>query len=264
MFKMTKLTDAQLQLAHQIRTGVSTTDDKDEQRRIEIYQELFFNNLEDFCSTTFPVLKSTMGSKKWLGLVRSFFIEHQCETPHFIEISEEFLMYLSQSPEWLDEPWMLELAHYEWVELASATAMSEPADPVVCDPQKLGEQFGEELIELENDSQVLVSLPESTWPLAYNYPVHTISADNKPSEPTPTYIVVYRDLRYEVQFVGTDALTVHLMTFIQQHAQVSYAQCIEFLMSDAIQLEQGGAQQFVKQMFTEFYHRRAISLSFPI
>ncbi|MBU2883943.1 putative DNA-binding domain-containing protein [Psychrosphaera sp. B3R10] len=261
---MTKLTEAQLHLAQQIRTGVTQSNNKDEQRRVEIYQELFFNNLEDFCATTFPVLKSTMGTKKWLALVRSFFIEHQCETPHFIEISEEFLTYLAQSPGTLDEPWMLELAHYEWVELASATAMGDSGEDVVSDREAVVAEFDQELVAVGQFSQYLVSIPESTWPLAYNYPVHTISADNKPLEPTPTYIVVYRDPSYEIQFVGTDALTVHLMTFIQQHNQVSFTQCIDFLTSDAIQLEQGGAQQFVQQMFAEFNQRRAITLTLQI
>ncbi|MDC2891018.1 HvfC/BufC family peptide modification chaperone [Psychrosphaera algicola] len=70
---MTKLTEAQLHLAQQIRTGVTQSNNKDEQRRVEIYQELFFNNLEDFCATTFPVLKAQWAQKSGLHLFGRFY-----------------------------------------------------------------------------------------------------------------------------------------------------------------------------------------------
>ena len=35
-----------------------------EERRMKIYSELFFNNVEDFMSNTYPVLKETMSEEK--------------------------------------------------------------------------------------------------------------------------------------------------------------------------------------------------------
>ena len=84
-----------------------------------IYSELFFNNIEGFIASAFPVLKSLYDEDDWLVLVRKFFIEHNCKTPYFLEISQEFIEYLSHQYQMTkkDPIFMLELAHYEWVEL---------------------------------------------------------------------------------------------------------------------------------------------------
>ena len=49
-----------------------------------------------------------------------FIDRHRCHTPYFLEISQEFLKFLMQRDEPVpnDPPFLLELAHYEWVELA--------------------------------------------------------------------------------------------------------------------------------------------------
>ena len=55
--------------------------DADHIRRMKIYQSLFFNNIDNFVSTGFPVLKSIVvkqyGEKGWESIVRQFFIEHE-------------------------------------------------------------------------------------------------------------------------------------------------------------------------------------------
>ena len=53
--------------------------------------------------------------------------------------------------------------------------------------------------------------------LSYSFPVHTISADNQPSEPVgqPSYFVVYRDSDDEVQFLSTNAMTALLLNIIE-------------------------------------------------
>ena len=66
-----------------------------EDRRLAIYRDLFFNNIEGFVSSAFPVLKSLYCEQSWLALVRQFFIQHDCKSPYFLQISEEFLNYLS-------------------------------------------------------------------------------------------------------------------------------------------------------------------------
>ena len=53
-------------------------------------------------------------------MVRDFFSQHKSHSPYFLEISQEFLAYLQneRTPQPEDPAGMLELAHYEWVELA--------------------------------------------------------------------------------------------------------------------------------------------------
>ena len=72
-----------------------------EDRRLEIYRNLFFNNIESFLASGFPILKSLMvgnkgGEENWTNMVRDFIHRHQSHSPYFLQISEEFLAYLQQ------------------------------------------------------------------------------------------------------------------------------------------------------------------------
>jgi len=91
-----------------------------EDRRMGVYRELFFNNLLSLLSRTFPVLTKLHSRKKWRSFIRQFMINHNAQTPYFLEIPKEFLAFLENEYEADDDdyPFLLELAHYEWAELA--------------------------------------------------------------------------------------------------------------------------------------------------
>src|SRR5690606_10675309 len=91
-----------------------------EDRRLAIYRELFFNNLVNLLGSSFPVLRKLHGAEKWKSLVRDFLVRHRAHTPYFLEIPREFLDYLenTRGDQEGDYPFLLELAHYEWAELA--------------------------------------------------------------------------------------------------------------------------------------------------
>ena len=61
--------------------------------RMAIYEELFFNNLDGFISSGFPVLRQLFDEPRWHRLVRAFMREHRCRTPHFSH-HEEFIGWL--------------------------------------------------------------------------------------------------------------------------------------------------------------------------
>lgn len=105
-------------------------------RRMRVYNELLFNNIEGFLLACFPVCRQVLGQRRWTRLVRAFFRDHACVTPYFRRIPEEFLGYLeSTSPRTEDCPDFLpELAHYEWVELDLDTS-DRDADPPAHDPE---------------------------------------------------------------------------------------------------------------------------------
>ena len=92
--------------------------------RMAIYEELFFNNLDGFISSGFPVLRQLFDEPRWHRLVRAFMREHRCRTPYFSQLGEEFIGWLQDGyrAEEGDPPFLLELAHYEWVELALSLA----------------------------------------------------------------------------------------------------------------------------------------------
>ena len=59
--------------------------DRIEDRRMGIYRDLFFNNVDGFLGNTFPVLKSLYEEQSWLELVRNFYSLHRCQSPYFLE-----------------------------------------------------------------------------------------------------------------------------------------------------------------------------------
>jgi hypothetical protein len=179
----------------------------DHLRRMKIYQSLFFSNINGFVSSALPVFKSIIiaqhGENQWEQVIRQFFIEHQCRSPYFNDISKEFVEYLATSPALGFElpAFSCELAHYEWLELEVATRKSS----VGISSYSPGEDI----------TEVKIS-PFATL-ASYSYAVHLIGPDHLPDRPmdVPQYYVVYRDEEYQVQFVHLTAMTAMLVHTVE-------------------------------------------------
>jgi hypothetical protein len=190
-----------------------------EARRMKIYNELFYNNVEDFMASTYPVLRSIYGEEKWHHLMRDYFARHSASTPLFHEMPREFLKYLELERQAAEDdyPFLLELAHYEWVELALSVS-DQQVNPALIDAQ------GDLL-------QGIPVLSPLAWPLSYQYPVHNISPDFLPSTPPAqaTYLVVYRNTEDDVRFLEVNPVTAHLLHLIAQDQQRSGQHQLEMI-----------------------------------
>jgi hypothetical protein len=191
--------DSQLAMARYLRNpGTEPPPAGVEPRRMAIYERLVYNNIESFISSGFPVLRSLYDDSDWHRLVRGFIVGHRCHTPYFLEISQEFIQYLMEEyqPQEQDPPFLAELAHYEWVELALDVAEAEL--PVTGRP-----------------GDVLAAVPRLSplaWLLCYHYPVHHIGPTFRPEQPAePTYLVVYRDRQERVQFMALNGFSARLV-----------------------------------------------------
>ncbi len=213
-------------------------------KRMETYRELFFNNVDSFLSSNFPVLRKILTDRQWHDLAADFFSQHSNQTPYFSEIPEEFLYYLQHerhNPD--DYPFLLELAHYEWVEMALSISKEHniPVDNA----------FIAELPHLK------IAVSALAWPLTYQYPVQQISPEFLPeSAPEqPTYLVVYRNQEDEVHFIQLNAMTCRLLQIIQEHAGIESAECLQQLTTESghpnpqILLEDG--LQILQEMATK-------------
>ena len=176
-------------------------------RRMAVYAGLIFNNIDDQLSTNFPVLRRITSDARWHAMVRDFIIRHRSETPFFTEVGLEFLEYLQQerAPEQGDLPFMLELAHYEYVELAVAISDADDRQPVDYDP----------------NGDILEGRPligPTVRNLTYQWPVHSIGPDYLPEEmpPEPTHLVVYRDRQDAVHFLQINAVTQRLLALARE------------------------------------------------
>ncbi len=172
-------------------------------QRMAMYRELFFNNINGFLSSNFPVLNAILSENDWFELVDDFFTRHSCQTPHFSEIPEEFLNYLeNERSNQTDLPFLLELAHYEWVEMAISIAQE------TLPSYRSYDVLLEEILNLSPVASVL----------AYQYPVHKISPQFIPTTlpENPTFLLVYRNAEDAVNFMELTPMAYHLLQRIQE------------------------------------------------
>lgn len=207
-----------------------------EQRRLNIYSELFYNNVEGFVARAFPVLRKIYSQNDWHALVREFFEQHHCQSPFFSDISKEFLDFLQnerQNPN--DPPFLNELAHYEWVELALDISQLEiPSSGF--NPQG-------------NLLKSQIYLSPLAWLLQYQWPVHNIAPDFQPTESAQHYFfMVYRNAEYQVKFMELNAISARLLTIVQENSQLTGAQAVETLFNE---LQQQGLTQFPLNLLLE-------------
>lgn len=189
--------------------------------RMQMYRELCFNNIESFLSSNFPVLCEVLSDVKWQQLAQDFFANHPSSTPFFSEIPEEFILYLQQErPTSTDDyPFMLELAHYEWAEMALSIAQEE--------------LIASKIQHITNLAQT-ISLSPLTWPLAYQFPVHKISLDYLPRQAPEqaSYLAVYRDHTDEVNFIELAPMSFLLLQTLQKQQSISIAQCLARILPE--------------------------------
>jgi hypothetical protein len=192
-------------------------------QRVNVYRDLVFNNLSQLLSGTFPVLIRIIGEKRWGWLVRGFLRDWRAQTPRFGEIAETFLDYLAAQPQVLREgewpAFLLELAHYEWVEMAlqQSDAQALPST----DPALLLER------------PLLISA--LAWPLAYVWPVHELDPDNQPATPPaqPTLLLVRRTADWSVKFSELSPLAWRLLQRIDEYPALDGRQQLQGLAVEA-------------------------------
>jgi hypothetical protein len=200
--------------------------------RAQVYRDLVFSNLSSLLSGTFPVLVKILGGGEWRSLVRIFLRDYRAHTPKFGEIAQEFVEFLASEPLALsDGPWppfMVELAHYEWVEMALQQSDAEPLP---------ASDAG-----LLLDRPLLVS--PLAWPLAYAWPVQLVGPDYRPDSPPaqPTLLLVRRSEDWNVRFSELSPLAWRLLQRIGEFPQIDGRAQLKGL---AVEAGMVGASEFM-------------------
>ena len=188
-------------------------------QRMQVYVDMVYNNIEGFISGAFPVLRRIIPDEKWHGLVRDFIKDHQAQTPYFLQISQEFLSYLLQSPHPLmsEFPFMLALAHYEWVELALDVAAEELPEPT----------------PWPDDVMVtMLRISPLTMILSYPWPVHKLSSDFIPATSEDTHLLVYRNRQDQIRFVELNETSSRLLQLCRDNPSVRLDQQLHILQQE--------------------------------
>jgi hypothetical protein len=191
--------------------------------RAQVYRDLIFANLSTLLSGTFPVLIKIIGDEQWRTLVRIFLRDHRAQTPKFGEIAQEFIGFLAADPQALSEgtwpPFMVELAHYEWVEMALQQSDAEPLAP--------------------SDAALILQRPLQVsplaWPLAYGWPVQWVGPDFQPqaAPAQPTLLLVRRAKDWSVKFSELSPLAWRLLQRIEAFPDLNGQAQLEELAVEA-------------------------------
>ncbi len=212
-----------------------------EARRMQIYIDLFYNNIENFLSNNFPIAKQVIAGSQWDHLAREYVHKHVAHSPYFLEIPEEFIAFLDNRENKGDLPaFFRELCHYEWVELALDVSELEISEDGI-DPQ----------------GDLLAAMPivsPLAWSLGYRYPVHQIGEHFQPTETNEEiafYYVVYRNRKDEVGFVESNVVTARMLQLLMESELTSGAVVLDIIAGELAglnpeQVVQGGLQTLEK------------------
>jgi hypothetical protein len=219
--------------------------------RAQVYRDLVFSNLSSLLSGTFPVLVRILGDSDWRSLVRIFLRDYRAQTPKFGEIAQEFVEFLAAEPQVLsDGPWppfMVELAHYEWVEMALQQSDAEPLPA------------GDAGLLLDRPLQV----SPLAWPLAYGWPVQKVGPDYRPQVPPaqPTLLLVRRAEDWSVRFSELSPLAWRLLQRIGEFPELDGRAQLEGL---AVEAGMAGSQAFIDSglaLLRQMHRERVIGIA---
>ncbi|RON36186.1 DUF2063 domain-containing protein [Pseudomonas brassicacearum] len=219
--------------------------------RAQVYRDLIFANLSSLLSGTFPVLIKILGDEHWRSLVRIFLRDYRARTPKFGEIAKEFVEFLASEPQALSEgawpPFMVELAHYEWIEMALQQSEAEPL-PL-------------------SDAGLLLDRPLQVsplaWPLAYAWPVQSVGPDYQPetAPAQPTLLLVRRAEDWSVKFSALSPLAWRLLQRVEEFPQLDGREQLEGL---AVEAGMAGAPEFMESgavLLRQMHEERVVGLA---
>ena len=196
-----------------------------EPRRLKIYSDLVFNNLDGLLAGGFPVIRQTLGDAGWRALLRRFLVDHHSRTPLFTELGRELVAFLEARPD-PQRPWLAELAHYEWAELGLqlSDAALPPHDP---------------------EGDLLAGVPllsPLAWPLAYRWPVDRIGPGFQPAQPPPepTLVLLRREADGRIHFSALSPLLFRLLELVGANADRSGLELMRQLAHEAGQADFDG------------------------
>lgn len=168
-------------------------------RRLEIYSNAVYVNLERFMRDNFPRVRELYDEDGWHALIRDYLVRHRSDTSLFTELLDEFLAYLDTERELAsDPPYLRELAHFDWLE--NAIAIDETAlDAIACRADG----------DLLHDRLVVNPVHRL---LRYAWPVHAIGPAFRPPAPParPTWLLAFRDRAGDFGVLDLNEVAVRL------------------------------------------------------
>lgn len=174
-------------------------------QRMQIYRELFFNNIENTLSNAFPVLHQVLPATDWQMLCEDFFSMHQCHTPHLSHLPAEFIDFAKTQTHIATPDWLIELAEWEWSELELFLAQDTDTTASLGEDPLQGIPIVSPLLRLHR----------------CHYPVHRIGAQFIPDSPSEHswYLLAWRKPDHSIGFMQLTQLTALILEMMQLNQQ---------------------------------------------
>lgn len=216
------------------------------EKRMAVYRESVFTNIFESISICFPVCQNVLGKRKWRHLIRNFVANYSADSPIFREIPQQFLAFLENIEDL--PPYLKPLAHYEWIELAISSQQTRP--------QSIQQTLSTESNYLDD---VITLVPASAL-LAYDYPVHKISKRFKPTTFEKTYLLVFRNINFDVKFIVLNPVTYNLLSLIQPQPLTGRL-ALTMLANKLQHPDLALFMRFGAEILDDLYEQQAITLS---
>ena len=190
-----------------------------DEKRVLVYRNIIFGNIERLISSSFPILKSFFQEENWQQLIQGFILDYQCQTPYFADIAFEFYCFFQQQKKYHRDI-LYAILDYEYSLLAL----------------NLQKASLEKMIDIEHFSNVFqFKLYEVSQLKFYHYPVNALSSNDVTQSEQDTWLLLYRHhSTYETECLELNALTYQLLSIIKQFQSINF----EELVSQFILIEQ--------------------------
>ena len=179
-----------------------------EQRRMDIYKRLFFNNIASFCTKAFKTFRPFVDDTGWNSLIRGFMREHACTSPYFKDIPIAFVDYLSGCEEMIDQyPFVQEMCHLDAIRMQLRLAPDAPK----CMRLEISEQ------------STHLRLSPTVRLLSYAWPVHKLTPSNWNGEKPKaiTWLIAFRGPNDRVEVLVTNAHTFRMLEILNDPKTLS-------------------------------------------
>ena len=205
---------------------------------VALYHELLVNNLSEILQHCFPVLKQILQRQQWYDLIRHFLREHPAKTALFHELPAEFVQYLAkQNGSRLPYPFIAELAHYEWIELAL----------------EILEDIAPEPLAFSAIMDKCLYTSKLACLCQYAYPVHRISRRYLPREASaePTWILADRNAHDIVEFIHCNRASARLWQLLDTQS-LTGTQALHVLQKELSSAE-SSTQKHIEDLLSSWY-----------
>lgn len=174
-----------------------------EERRLAIYRNAIFANVEGLMKDNYPRVREVMDETDWNTMLRDYLIRHVSISNAFVDVPLEFLNYLeTERNEPADPAFLCELAHFEWLETL-----------IGADERRI------DLTDIDRGGDLISGVPVANPILkvvTYRFPVHVIGPEYRSTEAPSvrTRIAAYRDLDNRYGFLDLNDASARLLELV--------------------------------------------------